>query len=149
MKTAWLISSVCIFITACFPLHGLKQKEFVYFENEQRKVIKLEIPAGYKDEKIYLMAAGGKEIRYNYPGGAVLYFSYGVTWPSVNQESINKEISNNRFRHEDDRIVFRGQEQKSKYWKEIQLEDFRFGYWNVTKSKITEFEHAVNALYVR
>jgi hypothetical protein len=141
---------IVIFFASCFSLQGLKHKEFIYYTNDVKNKLVIEVPSKFTEEKIYLLPNGEKEQRYSYVDGAVLYFGYGTSWSSLNIENINRQANNYSKIIQEKMIVFKGKESNnSDYWKEIQIDNFRFGYRNVSKNKLPEFDHAVSALYIK
>ncbi len=149
LKKYYLIC-FAIFFASCFSLQGLKHKEFIYYTNDVRNKLVIEIPSKFAEEKIYLLPNGEKEQRYNYLDGAILYFGYGRGWSSVNLENIKRQTNSYSKTIQEKMIVYKGKEtNNSGYWKEIQIDNLRFGYRNVSKNKLPEFDHAINALYLK
>jgi len=128
---------------SCAVISGVKKKDFVYYSNEQRHAIVLQIPSKYKDEKIVLDSLGGKEQYYYYKNGALLYVTRNASWATENQAFI-EQIKNPSS--SDGKFVFKGKDKDGLLRKEIQVDNFRFGYSYVPSSSESIFEQAINSI---
>ncbi len=109
----------------------------------QRHALALQIPAKYKDEKIVLDSLGGKEQYYYYQNGALFYVTRKASWATENQAFI-EQIQNPSLT--DGKFISNGKDKDGLLWKEIQLENFRFGYSCVPVPLEERFEQAINSI---
>jgi hypothetical protein len=102
----------------------------------------LQVPKGFAEEKFVLGNAGGKEQYYYYGNGSLFYIAKNVTWETENQPMIGKakELSVNR------RFIYKGVDRDGLHWKEVRIDDFRFGYSYVPPDRLEKFEQAINSI---
>jgi len=141
--SAYMMLTSFFLFFSCTVIDGFKKKDFIYYSGKQRHAVVLQIPAKYKDEKIVLDSLGGKEQYYYYENGTLLYVTRNASWATENQAFI--EQVKNPF-STDGKFVFKGKDKDGLLWKEIQVENFRFGYTYVPPAIEAKFEQAINSI---
>lgn len=137
---------ILIMLTSCAYLQGYKTKEFLFREDQKIKKLVLHVPGGFADEKMVLDTVGGKEQYYYYDNGALLYFAKQVNWQTENEPLIHTgKIRGKSY----DPFSFNGVDRNGLHWKEIRIEDFRFGYSYVPPSDLDKFEQAINNIRIK
>jgi hypothetical protein len=137
-----------VFFSSCVVIDSYREREFVYYESQKKEFLNLKIPKGYADEKMVLDTTGGKEQYYYYKNGAVLYFSkHVVSWTTENQALIDSLQNSSKKKLQPD-YSYKGVDRDRLHWKEIKIEDFRFGYSYVPSDDLERFETAVNSIRV-
>jgi len=133
---------MAVLFSSCSAIDVYKTREFSFDDNEKRQRVILHIPKGFAEEKFLLGNTGGKEQYYYYLNGALLYFAKNVNWDTENQLFIDKA----KAISENSRFVYKGVDKDGLHWKEIRIDDFRFGYSYVPRDHLEKFEQAINSI---
>ena len=99
-----------------------------------------------RKKKMILDTTGGKELFYYYANGALFYIARSVSWPTENQAFIEYLKASSS---EKNSFSFTGKDETGLFWKEIMVEDFRFGYTYVSPAQKARFEQAINSIRIR
>jgi hypothetical protein len=147
-----MLKAISIFILAgfysCVVIDSYREKEFVYYESQKKEFLSLKVPKGFAEEKILLDTAGGKEQYFYYKNGAVLYFSkHVVSWTTENQVLVDSLLTSSKKKNQQE-YTFKGVDKDKLHWKEIKVEDFKFGYSYVPSGDLERFETAINSIRV-
>ena len=137
------------FLFSCSVFDEFKSKEFIYYEDGKKEHLALKIPKHWSEEKILLDSSGGKEQYYYYNSGALIYFSKDVkSWTTENQTRVDsvKKYSPKKNLNKN---IYSGTDSGKLYWKEIQLDSFRFGYSYVPGGELEKFETAINSIRLK
>jgi hypothetical protein len=136
----FLVFLLFIFCSSCslFNETGLR-KSSVYFNNPQgSETMSLMVPKGYRHQQINDSAKGHL---YLYPNGAFLYFVQLSN--SGDYQVINKEANISQPQLPEG-LFYKGQDSTGRFWREVQLKNFRFGYRNVTSDQEIKFDSSLN-----
>jgi hypothetical protein len=146
MSIIRILCIVLVCLQSCSVLDGYRTKDFVFQQESKREHLQLKIPKGFAEEKIVLDSLGGKEQYYYYASGALLYFSKDVvSWTSENQPQVDSIQKNSPYQSEGN-YTFQGMDKDKLHWKEIRMDNFRFGYSYVPKTELDKFETAINSI---
>ena len=136
-----LLLLVMIGLTSCFLFKDYRKKQFVYQQAGRTTTVPIIVPKGYtKAERID--TAGISLQTFSYPSGAFLYAAY-LTDTTVRLQAINDSLHQPLF-HRLGGTVYKGQDQKDLWYREIRQGNLRFGYRNVPGIMEVEFDSATN-----
>ena len=141
-----LVFICSILLTACSTFSGMKKHHFEYWNEGDRKTVLIHVPSPYAEKKMILDTTGGKELFYYYANGALFYIARSVSWPTENQAFIEYLRASSS---EKNSFSFTGKDETGLFWKEIRVEDFRFGYTYVSSAQKARFEQAINSIRIR
>lgn len=128
-------------LSSCFLFKDYRKREFVYQQAGQTTTLPIIVPKGYtKSERID--TAGISLMTFHYPDGAYLYAAY-LTDTAVNLQPINDSL-HQPLLHRLGGTVYKGQDEKDRWYREIRQGRLRFGYRNVTDVLEFEFDSATN-----
>ena len=131
-----------VLFVSCTLFKPVSRKKFSFYKDNKYRHIAMQLPKGYKDEKIKL-GNYGKEQFYNYPDGALFFIGLNTEWPSANQ-------SRNLVPYVDSIVsmsgIYKGIDRDGLHWKEIFFDYFKVGYSFVMPNRLQEFEDAVNSI---
>ncbi len=141
MKLSVVFVLANIILPSCFLFKDYKKKGLVYNENGQSKSATILVPKGFlKQESVD--TAGVTIHTYYYTGGAILYTAY-LTDTTTELQPIDKTIHQPLY-HRLGGLVYKGQDDKSLYYREIQQGHLRFGYRFVPEVLEFQFDSATN-----
>lgn len=130
-----------VILSSCFLRKEYKQSSFSYTANGQAATIPLVVPRGYaKKEK--KDTAGITLETFYYPNGAILYAAY-LTDTSYQIQPFDKTLHQPQI-HRLGGLVYKGQDEKELYYREIQQGALRFGYRLVPEAYEVQFDSATN-----
>ncbi len=137
-----IVCFLLLLLVSCSLFKPLSSKKFSFYKDNKPRHIAIQVPKGYKEEKVKL-GNYGKEQFYNYPDGAVFFIALNTDWPSANQSRklvpyIDSIVSMSG--------IYNGVDKDGLYWKEIFFDYFKVGYSYVAEHKLQVFEHAVNSI---
>jgi hypothetical protein len=128
-------------LSACFLAREYKQKQFTYSDNGRLVTLPLMVPRGYlKEEK--KDTAGITLQTFYYPGGAMLYTAY-LQDTAFTIQPFNESLHQPQI-HRLGGLVFKGQDEKNLYYREIRRGNLRFGYRLVPEAVELPFVSATN-----
>jgi hypothetical protein len=133
---------------ACTGPNDLQRTDFVYREEGRLQTILLPVPQGYNDHRMLLDTNGGKEQYYYYANGALFYFTNKVTWNTENDSVMRAQVGS-RYHPERVSYTHKGVDGKGLHWKEVRINDFRYGYSYVPKALVGQFDDALNTIRIR
>ena len=140
-----ILPIVCLlFCSSCFLLRDIKRDSFSYNANGQARTIPLFVPKGFSRERVEADSAGNTVKYYSYGNGTVFYAAY-VTDTSKQYQYINYE-KNLPLEHIRGGLIFKGLDSTNRYWREIRLRTYKFGYKNVSRSQEGDFDEALNKI---
>lgn len=148
MRTILFFLLPLMLALACSGPRNLQRAQFVYREGEKLQTLSLPVPQGFNEDKMLLDTNGGKEQYYYYPSGALFYFTNKVTWNTEN-DSLIRVQQGSRFSPKRASYTYKGVDRNGLYWKEVRINDFRYGYSYVPKSLVGPFDDALNAIRFR
>jgi hypothetical protein len=141
MKSILSFTTVVILFSSCFLFKDYRKKEFVYERNGQQVSVPIIVPKGYtKQEKID--TAGITLYSFQYSDSAYMYAAY-LTDTAYQLQQFNKTIHQPLF-HRLGGLVYKGQDEKELFYREIQQGNLRFGYRNVPLHLEALFDSATN-----
>lgn len=133
----FVLFSLC----ACFLAKEYRQSSFAFLQNGQTATVPLVVPNGYiKEDK--RDTAGVTLQTFYYPGGAMLYAAY-LKDTSFELQSFDKALHQPRILPVGGQ-VYKGQDEKELFYREIRQGNLRFGYRLVPESLELQFDSATN-----
>ena len=138
----WIILAI-VEICNSYPLFRQPSKGdvFNYTANGLNHSPPLLVPARYDRRLVTTDSAGNQEHFYYYKDSAFLYFAHapkGKSYqPIQKSQNIPKE-------HPQGGLLYKGLDSTNRYWREVQMGRFRFGYRNVPGEEELRFDSSVN-----
>lgn len=141
MQTRFLFFFLIIFFSSCFLRRDYKRLNFTYANSGGATTIPLVVPRGYS--KVEKGDTAGVTLQtFYYPNGAVLYTAY-LTDTTVEVQSFDKTLHQPQI-HRLGGLVYKGQDERELFYREIRQGPLRFGYRSVPKKAEFEFDSATN-----
>lgn len=131
-----------VVLSSCFLLKDLKQERFVYNADGRAHVLHIRVPRGFDREKLERDSAGNTVQYYYYSNGTVFYAAFMVD-TSKQLQPIDY-TQNIPLPHKDGGWIYKGMNDDERYWREIRLANYKFGYVNVPRSLEGDFDEALN-----
>ena len=141
MQNLWLFILIVVLLPSCFLFKDYKKRPFVYIENGQSASTGILVPKGFLKQES-ADTAGVIIHTYYYTGGAILYTAY-LTDTTIELQPIDKTIHQPLY-HRLGGLVYKGRDENSLYYREIQQGHLRFGYRFVPEVLEFQFDSATN-----
>ena len=133
-----MVGIICIvLLMSCNPFRNFKTRQL----ESDGKILSLSIPNRYIKEESRIDSLGNKLQVFNYGNGAYLYFA--TVKDSVDLQLIDKEKNIAKL-HSIGGIFYKGIDAKGLFWREVQIDNLRYGYKNVTRDSEIKFDSAIN-----
>ena len=129
--TAFLLVTTLIISCAFNP--GMRRKEFVFHEDNQRHRIILQLPKKITDEITLMDHIGNKEQQFYYSDSSLIYVTF-----------FSKNFLNQRTK-----TIKDGKDPDGRLWKQIQFENFEIGYRFVNPLYIDKYNDAVTTIRIK
>ena len=136
-----LLFLLIVFLNSCFLFKNYKKKALIYNENGQSKSATILVPKGFVKQETR-DTAGVTMHTFYYGDGAILYAAF-VSDTTAELQPIDKTIHQPLY-HRLGGLVYKGQDDKSLYYREIQQGHLRFGYRFVPELFELQFDSATN-----
>lgn len=141
MQKPFLFFFLIIIVSSCFLRRDFKTSSFTYNLNGQAATIPLVVPRGYaKVEK--KDTAGVTLETFYYPNGALLYAAY-LTDTAYEVQPFDKTLHQPQI-HRLGGLMYKGQDEKELFYRDIRQGNLRFGYRSVPRSLEFEFDSSTN-----
>ncbi len=128
-------------LSSCFLFKDYRKSQFTYTRNGQVAMLPLVVPKGYtKQEKTD--TAGMTLQTFYYPGGAILYAAF-LTDTTFEIQPFPKGLHQPQI-HRLGGLVYKGQDEKELFYREIRQGNLRFGYRQVSPDAELLFDSATN-----
>ncbi len=128
-------------VSSCALFNDFKKREFEYGPEAGNRFQVL-IPKGWSKKDITLDSADYKEQFYTYKNGSVLYFIRAADTTKIYQQfDTSRHIP---LIHPNGGLIYKGIDPIGLYWREIRINEFRFGYKGVPTETEVRFDSAVN-----
>jgi hypothetical protein len=131
-----------VFLSSCFLFRDLKRERFAYNANGRPHVLHTRVPRGFDREKLERDSAGNTAKFYYYSNGTVFYTAHMVD--TSKQLQYIDYTRNIPLQHKDGGWIYKGMDSTERYWREIRLANYKFGYINVPGSQEYDFDEALN-----
>lgn len=131
-----------VLLSSCFLLKDLKPERFTYNANGQLYSMPTRVPRGFDREKLERDSAGNTAKFYYYSNGTVFYTAYMAD--TSKQLQYIDYTANIPLPHKDGGWIYKGMDSSERYWREIRLANYKFGYINVPRSLEYNFDEALN-----
>ena len=128
-------------LSSCFLFKDYKRKNFAYTQAGQSQTVSLLVPKGFTKETVS-DTAGIQLHTFQYPSGALLYAAY-LTDTTFELQTFDKQI-HQPLPFWSGGQVYKGQNNKEEFYREIRQGRLRFGYWGVGLDSETLFDSATN-----
>lgn len=137
----FLFFFLVIAFSSCFLRRDYRTSSFTYGSNGQTTTLPLVVPNGYaKMEK--KDTAGVTLQTFYYPNGALLYNAY-LTDTTYELQQFDKTLHQPQI-HRLGGLVYKGENEKELFYREIRQGNLRFGYRLVPKRLEVEFDSSTN-----
>lgn len=137
----FFLLAALIGFSSCALFDDFKKREFNYGPGAEDK-FQLLIPKGWSKKDISLDSAGYKEQFYTYKNGSIIYFVRAAdTTKTYQQFDTSRHIP---LVHPAGGLIFKGVDSKGLYWREIRINEFRFGYKDVPTETEARFDSSLN-----
>ena len=138
----WSIPVILVLCASCSLFRKpYKQDTLTYTSSGLNNSLPLLVPARYDRRLVTTDSAGNQEHFYYYKDSAFLYFAHapkGKSYqPIQKSQNIPKE-------HPQGGLLYKGLDSTNRYWREVQMGRFRFGYRHVPKEEELRFDSSVN-----
>jgi hypothetical protein len=139
-----------LFLSSCFLFRKSFRKSEFNFSGEQTFSTPLRLPAGYSNVRTTTDDEGNQQKYFYYPGGAFFYIA------KLNVDTIYKvQLDNDTYRYVDTSmnipeihalggLVYKGQDHRRLFWREIHIDKFRIGYHYADKEMAIYLDSATN-----
>ena len=140
-----------IVFSSCFLFRkSFRNSEFNYTAAGQSFSTPLQLPAGYSNVSTTTDEDGNQQKYYYYPGGAFFYIARLDT-ASIYKVQLDKDTysyvdttMNIPNYHPLGGLIYKGQNEKRLFWREIHVDKFRIGYHNANKEMAIYLDSATN-----
>jgi len=136
-----LFSLVIIVVSSCFLRREYKTSSFTYNSGGQSGTIPLKVPWGYSKKEMKDTAGISLETFY-YPNGAILYSAY-LSDTTYEIQSFDSALHQPQI-HRLGGLVYKGQDEKELFYREIRQGHLRFGYRSVPGRLEFVFDSSTN-----
>ena len=134
---------ILVLLASCSLHKGYNKKIFGFAGGDREQKMVLQVPQGYVMEKTLLDTTGGKEMYYYYENGCILYYSRNVSWLTENAPLIPQTTASQEL------FSAKGTDKDGLHWKEMRIDDLRFGYSYVPSGQLELFEFALRNFHLR
>ena len=134
-----VVSIVFAMFASCSLSNKFRTQEYNAGGDNKFQIL---IPKGWNKMAALPDGASGTNQIYYYPDGASLYIS-GSGKP-INPNEIIDTAQHIALQHANGGLVYKGVMPGFLYWREIQKDNFRFGYRNVRTELESRFDSALN-----
>jgi len=133
--------SILVVFASCFLFKDYRKSQFSYTNKGQAAIIPLVVPKGFtKQERVD--TAGISMQTYHYPGGAILYAAF-LADTSFEMQQFPIALHQPQI-HRLGGLVYKGQDAKELFYREIRQGNLRFGYRQVPGAWELQFDSATN-----
>lgn len=132
---------VIVFVSSCFLRREYKESNFTYNRGGQAATIPLMVPRGYNKVEKNDTAGISLETFY-YPNGALLYAAY-LTDTTYELQHFDSAMHQPQI-HRLGGLVYKGQDEKELFYREIRQGNLRFGYRFVPERLEFVFDSCTN-----
>jgi hypothetical protein len=129
-------------LSSCFAPRGFRQERFVYNVNGHMHNMRLLVPRGFDRTRLERDSAGNTARFYYYRNDMVFYAAH-LTDTAKQYQPIDYS-RNLPLPHNRSGWIFKGMNPDERYWREIRVANYKFGYINVPRSREREFDEALN-----
>jgi hypothetical protein len=140
IKNVWK-GLLLIGVSSCFLFKEYRRSQFSYSNNGQTVVMPLVVPKGFSRQE-RTDTAGISLQTFYYPNGAVLYTAY-LADTAYELQSFNKRLHQPQI-HRLGGLVYKAQDEKELFYREIRQGHLRFGYRQVPGAFELQFDSATN-----
>lgn len=141
MQTRLLFFFLAVALCSCFLRRDYKKSRFTYGFSGQSTTIPLVVPNGYA--KVEKKDTAGITLQtFYYPNGALLYNAY-LTDTTYELQQFDKTLHQPQV-HRLGGLVYKGEDEKELFYREIRQGKLRFGYRLVPRSLEVEFDSSTN-----
>jgi hypothetical protein len=140
-----------LFLSSCFLFRkSFRKNEFIYSDGGQSFSIPLRLPAGYHNVSTTTDEEGNQQKYFYYPGGTFFYIA------RLNVDTMYKvQLDKDTYRYVDTTmnipdlhplggLVYKGQDHRRLFWREIHINKFRIGYHYADKEMAIYLDSATN-----
>ena len=140
-----------LFLSSCFLFRkSFRKSEFNYTAGGQNYSTPLRLPTGYSNVRTTTDDAGNQQQYYYYPGGAFFYIA------KLDSDSIYKvQLDKDLYRYVDTTmnipdihphggLIYKGQDERRLFWREIHIDNFRIGYHYADREMAIYLDSATN-----
>lgn len=140
-----------IILSSCFLFRkSFKKSDFNYTSGGQSFSMPLRLPAGYSNVSTTTDEAGNQQKYYYYPGGAFFYIAkldtasiYKVQLDKDTYRFVDTTMNIPNF-HPLGGLIYKGQDHRRLFWREIHVDKFRIGYHYADKEMAIYLDSATN-----
>src|SRR5688572_4974422 len=118
----------------------VRKSDHTFRDANGSQKVSVVVPKGHKDEMATLDNGEVKALHYEFPNGAVFYYVYQPSWTTLNQAHIEAAKAGRKSRSD---AMFKGVDSAGLHWKEMRLENLRYGYVSVPAADLSRFENAI------
>jgi hypothetical protein len=129
-------------LSSCFLLRDLRQERFTYNANGQVQSLPIRVPRGFDRAKLERDSAGNTAQFFYYSNGTVFYTAHMVD--TAKQLQYIDYTRNIPLPHKEGGWIYKGMDSTERYWREIRLAHYKFGYIHVPASLEYHFDEALN-----
>jgi hypothetical protein len=141
MQKPFLLLFLVIFASSCFLRREYKASNFTYTNKGQPATIPLVVPNGYA--KVEKKDTAGITLQtYYYPNGALLYAAH-LADTAYEVQPFDKTLHQPQI-HRLGGLVYKGQDEKELFYRDIRQGSLRFGYRLVPRSMEGLFDSSTN-----
>jgi hypothetical protein len=131
-----------LLLSSCFLLRDLKRERFTYNANGQVGTMVLQVPRGFDREKVEVDSVGNTVKFFHYSNGTVFYAAHLVD--TAKQYQYINYGRNIPLEHIKGGWIYKGMDSTERYWREIRVGPYKYGYIAVPKSHEGDFDEALN-----
>ncbi len=142
----FLLLLLLIGFSSCFLFKDYKRKPFAYTQAGQSQTLSLLVPKGYTKETVS-DTAGIQLHSFQYADGSLLYAAY-LADTTFELQSFDKAMHQPKPFGKSG-VMYKGQNNKGEFYREIRQGALRFGYWGVGLDNETLFDSATNYAAMR
>lgn len=137
-----VVSGIFIFLfSSCFLFKDYRRSQFTYNNNGQAATIPLVVPKGFT--RVEKQDTAGITLQtFYYPGGATLYAAY-LKDTTFEIQPFPMGLHQPQY-HRLGGLVYKGQNENERYYREIRQGNLRFGYRLVHRDNEWLFDSATN-----
>jgi hypothetical protein len=141
LKYAGFIFLVFVLSACIFRKEKYKASQFTYSHNGQAALVPLVVPKGFNKQE-RTDTAGVTLQTFYYPNGAILYAAF-LKDTMMELQPFDKRLHQPHI-HILGGSVYKGQDEKELYYREIRQGNLRFGYRLVPRDVELQFDSATN-----
>jgi hypothetical protein len=136
-----LVGLLFFSLGSCFLFREYRETQFSYSGNGQASVIPLVVPKGFSRQE-RTDTAGIALQTFHYPNGAILYTAY-LADTTYELQPFDSRLHQPQI-HRLGGLVYKGQDDKELFYREIRQGHLRFGYRKVPSGVELLFDSATN-----